>query len=115
MTDRRVVYSTEQGTSNKLHKANKPQKTVKTPVGAGSKQGVRICYERKGRGGKVVCVITGLPLAGEALKALSKKLKAALGTGGAAKDGNIEIQGDHRQKLLALLEKDGFKVKLSGG
>jgi len=109
VTDRRVVYSTEQG------KSNKPQKARKTPVGAGSKQGVRICYERKGRGGKIVCVITGLPLASEALKALSKKLKAALGTGGAAKDGNIEIQGDHRQKLLELLEDQGFKAKLSGG
>jgi len=109
MNDRHVVYSTEQG------KSNKPQKAGRTPVGTGSKQGVRICYECKGRGGKIVCVITGLPLAGEALKALSKKLKAALGTGGAVKGGNIEIQGDHRQKLLTLLEKEDFKAKLSGG
>lgn len=50
-----------------------------------------------------------------ALKKLGKTLKAQLGTGGAIKEGNIEIQGDHREKLLELLEKQGIKAKVSGG
>jgi len=49
------------------------------------------------------------------LKVLQKELKSQLGTGGAVKDGCIEIQGDHREKLLLMLEKKGFKAKLSGG
>ncbi len=108
MTDRHVVYSTEQVIGKKRPGRGKAAK----PPGS---QGVRICYERKGRGGKVVCVVTGLPLDTAGLKALSKRLKAALGTGGAVKDGNIEIQGDHRPRLMALLEREGFRPKFSGG
>ncbi len=108
MTDRRVVYSTEEVIEKK-----RPGRG--TPAGPSGRQGVRICYERKGRGGKVVCVVTGLPLAGDALRLLAKRLKAALGTGGAVKGGNIEIQGDHRPKLMTLLEKEGFRPKFSGG
>lgn len=111
MTDRRVVYSTEQGKTNAEAKPGR-SKPVARP---GTGHGVHICYERKGRGGKIVCVITGLPLAAAEMKALSKRLKASLGTGGAVKDGNIEIQGDHRERLLALLEKEGIRAKLSGG
>jgi len=109
MADRRVVYSTEQAITRKP--ARRSGVTKQPPAG----QGVRICYERKGRGGKVVCVVTGLPLDAGALRALSKRLKAALGTGGAVKDGHIEIQGDHRPKLMALLEREGFRPKFSGG
>jgi len=117
----RLVYSSEHGqiekampTSNKRKKKNtaSPQtQAIKNP----SKQGVRIRRESKGRGGKSVCVIDGLPLDNEGLKALQKKLKAQLGTGGAVKDSCIEIQGDHREKLLELLAKEGYKAKLSGG
>jgi translation initiation factor 1 len=121
MPDRVLVYSSETGLVNKSSqptskkkkggKKTSPASAIKNPA----KQGVRIQRESKGRGGKSVSVITGLTLDVSALKDLGKKLKAQLGTGGAIKDGNIEIQGDHREKLLDLLEKAGFKAKISGG
>lgn len=76
---------------------------------------VRIRRETAGRKGKGVTTLSGIPLADAELKALVKKLKKVCGTGGALKDGVIEIQGDHRDKLKAELEKQGFKVKLAGG
>ncbi|TXS92820.1 translation initiation factor Sui1 [Parahaliea maris] len=76
---------------------------------------VRIQRETKGRGGKAVTVVRGLPLAGAELKALAKALKQHCGVGGAIKDGNIEIQGDQREAIRSKLEKKGFTVKLAGG
>lgn len=76
---------------------------------------VRVGRETKGRKGKAVTVITGLPLEGSELKALAKKLKARCGTGGTIKDGVIEIQGEHRDVLVGELEKLGYKVRRSGG
>jgi len=76
---------------------------------------VRIRRETSGRKGKGVTTITGVPIAKDELKTLAKKLKKVCGTGGALKDGVIEIQGDHREKLKAELEKQGFTVKLAGG
>lgn len=74
---------------------------------------VRISREVKGRGGKEVTVISGLPEL--QLKALSKTLKSACGTGGSCKQGNIELQGDRRQQAQRLLQDKGFTVKLAGG
>jgi translation initiation factor 1 len=76
---------------------------------------VRIQRETKGRGGKAVTVVRGLPLAGEELKALAKALKQRCGVGGAVKDACIEIQGDQRATIKAELEKQGYTVKLAGG
>jgi translation initiation factor 1 len=76
---------------------------------------VRLKRETKGRGGKGVTLIDGLPLQDEALLALAKQLKNKCGTGGTVKDGVIEIQGDHRTQLQSLLEAQGYKVKLAGG
>lgn len=118
---KRLVYSTEDGQigkamqPSKLGKKKALKKTSGSAIKNPAKQGVRICRESKGRGGKSVCVIVGLPLNNVELKVLHKKLKTQLGTGGAVKDGCIEIQGDHREKLLQLLDKEGFKAKLSGG
>ena len=75
----------------------------------------RVRRENKGRGGKTVTTITGVPLAEDALKELATTLKKRCGTGGALKDGVIEIQGDHVELLLAELTKHGFKAKKSGG
>ena len=76
---------------------------------------VRVRREVKGRRGKTVTVITGVPLAGAELRSLAGELKRRCGTGGAAKDGVIEIQGDHRDALVAVLRERGYAVKLAGG
>lgn len=76
---------------------------------------VRIHRETKGRAGKGVCVITGLPLRDDQLKELAKKIKQHCGTGGTVKDHTIEIQGDQREKIKLLLESLGHTVKLAGG
>lgn len=76
---------------------------------------VRIRRETAGRKGKGVTTVSGVPLAEAELKVLGKKLKKLCGTGGALKDGVIEIQGDHRERLKQALEQEGFRVKLAGG
>ena len=75
----------------------------------------RIRRETGGRGGKTVTTISGLPLADAALAALAQRLTAACGTGGTMRDGTIELQGDHRAQLPALLAKEGIASKLAGG
>ncbi|MDW5378490.1 translation initiation factor Sui1 [Halomonas sp. HP20-15] len=76
---------------------------------------VRIRRETSGRKGKGVTTVHGVPLVHDELKALAKTLKKRCGTGGAVKEGVIEIQGDHRQVLKAELESRGYTVKLAGG
>lgn len=76
---------------------------------------VRVGRETKGRKGKGVSLVTGVPLDGEALKKLAKELKQKCGTGGTVKDGVIEIQGDHRDMLIELLQARGWTVKRAGG
>jgi len=76
---------------------------------------VRLRRETKGRGGKAVTIVDGLPLAGAELKTLARALKQKCGVGGAIKDGNIEIQGDQRDALQTELEKRGYTVKRAGG
>ena len=80
-----------------------------------AQQTAAIRRETKGRGGKQVTVIMELQLTSEDMKKLGKQLKQKCGTGGAIKDGNIEIQGDHRQKVAAELQKLGYKTKFVGG
>ncbi|MEM5790269.1 MAG: translation initiation factor Sui1 [Syntrophobacteraceae bacterium] len=115
-SDRGIVYSTEHGRI--CPDCGKPVgecacRRVKTaPAGDGV---VRIRRETKGRKGKGVTVITGVPLDESALKEFGKQLKAKCGAGGTVKDGVIEIQGDHRQLLMEELKKRGWVVKLSGG
>jgi len=76
---------------------------------------VRVGREVAGRSGKGVSVITGLPLAGDELEELATRLKKLCGAGGAVGDGTIEIQGDHRDRLVAELQKLGYEAKRSGG
>jgi translation initiation factor 1 len=74
-----------------------------------------VARETKGRGGKGVTVITGVPLAGEELARLVAELKKRCGSGGTLKGGTIEIQGDHRDQLVAELAQRGWKAKKAGG
>jgi translation initiation factor 1 len=76
---------------------------------------VRVERQIAGRGGKAVSVITGLPLAENALAELATRLKKLCGAGGAVKDGNIEIQGEHRDRLVAELVRLGYEARRSGG
>lgn len=76
---------------------------------------VRIGRETKGRKGKGVTLITGVPLAEEELKALASRLKQLCGTGGTVREGVIEIQGDQRDRLVQWFEQQGYKVKRAGG
>jgi translation initiation factor 1 len=76
---------------------------------------VRVSRATKGRKGKGVTLITGVPLKDADLKTFAKKLKAACGAGGALKGDVIEVQGDHRDKLIPLLEAKGWTVKRAGG
>ncbi|HEY1192018.1 MAG TPA: hypothetical protein VGE74_30590 [Gemmata sp.] len=85
------------------------------PPGPKKLHTVKLSRETAGRKGKGVTVVSELPLNEDALKELATKLKNACGTGGTAKDGRIEIQGDHRDKLQQELEKLGYKVKRAGG
>jgi translation initiation factor 1 len=82
------------------------------PVGDGN---VRVSRETKGRAGKGVTVVKGLPLDATALATLGKQLRTACGSGGTAKDGTLEIQGDHVERVMELLKSQGFAVKRSGG
>ena len=75
---------------------------------------VRVSRETKGRGGKAVTLVRGLALDPVALAALGKQLKAACGTGGTVKDGVVEIQGEHRDRVLLVLQAQGFVVKRTG-
>jgi len=88
----------------------KQQQPVKTGDGI-----VRLGRETKGRKGKGVTLVSGVPLDEAGLKALAKELKQLCGTGGTLKDGVIEIQGDQRDKLLPILQQKGWTVKRAGG
>lgn len=77
---------------------------------------VRVSRETKGRGGKAVTLVRGLPLPPDDLAALAKRLRTACGSGGTVKDGVIEVQGDHAERLVALLAAEGqWVVKRAGG
>ncbi len=76
---------------------------------------VRVGREVAGRGGKAVSVISGLPLAAADLEALASGLKRLCGAGGSVREGIVEIQGDHRDRLVAELRRLGYDAKRSGG
>jgi translation initiation factor 1 len=114
--DHGIVYSTEYG--KMCPSCGKPVAECvcrqKSPIRAGDGI-VRVGRETKGRKGKGVTVITGVPLDDAGLKELGKQLKAKCGSGGTIKDGIIEIQGDHRDALLEELKNRGWVVKRTGG
>jgi translation initiation factor 1 len=80
-----------------------------------NQQDLRIQTTRSGRKGKTVTMITGFQHKPETLSQLLKQLKSQCGSGGTVKDNSLEIQGDHKQKLLETLTKIGYKAKISGG
>jgi translation initiation factor 1 len=111
-----LVYSTESGRMCPDCRQPIAQCACRKAVAPPTDGVVRVFLETKGRGGKGVTVVRGLGLAEPELAAIGKKLKAACGVGGTAKDGVVELQGDHRDRVLALLPELGFRnVKKAGG
>jgi translation initiation factor 1 len=111
-----LVYSTDTGRT--CPGCGHPVKQCCCSTGKSRQQGdgvVRISRQTKGRKGSGVCLITVVDLGGTELKNLAKQLKKKCGSGGAVKNGVIEIQGDHREVLVDALIKLGFKTKLAGG
>jgi len=104
--DGRIVYTTGIG------RVASPPAKKQVPLGDGI---VRVRRETGGRGGKTVTTIRGVPAAESALKEIAGELKRLCGTGGTVKDHVIEIQGDHRDKIVSALTQRGYTVKLAGG
>jgi translation initiation factor 1 len=103
----RPVYSTTDGD---LRKARPQHGNESHPPGR-----VKVRRETAGRRGKAVTTISGVPVRDDELKALAGRLKKRCGVGGSAKDGVIELQGDHRDAVVEVLRAEGYDVVLAGG
>jgi translation initiation factor 1 len=108
----RVTYCTICGQPYKYCRCDQPSGEAKFKKNDGI---VYIMRDRKHRGGKTVTVISGVPVSSDALAALAQQLKKLCSSGGTIKDGTIEIQGDHCDKIQAKLTELGYKVKRTGG
>lgn len=104
-----IMYSTDP-TFDFEEENNSPQERVPN-----NQQDLRVMLDRKNRGGKAVTLVTGFRGTEEELEQLAKLLKTKCGVGGGAKEGEIIIQGDFRDKVVLMLQKEGYKVKKSGG
>ena len=116
-SDRGLVYSTDMGRvcpecRRPSEQCRCEQKAASKIVGDGT---VRVGRQTKGRKGKGVTVVTGLPLGQAELEKLARELKKKCGSGGTARDGVIEIQGEHRDALVEELVRRGYSAKRSGG
>ncbi len=105
----RVVYSTN---PDYRYEEEEQEVVMSLPP---SQQKLYLSLDKKQRKGKRITLITGFVGNEDDLKNIGKRLKIACGSGGSVKDGEILIQGDFREKVKTMLEKEGFKVKLSGG
>ncbi len=111
-----LVYSTSQG--QMCPKCRQPvghcgcSRAQTVPKGDGV---IRVGRETKGRKGAGVTIVRGVPLAGDELTALAAQLKRQCGAGGTVYDGVIEIQGDHRDKVIEALQRPGWTIKRAGG
>lgn len=110
-----LVYSTEGGRMCPACRQPVAACTCRNAAAPAGDGVVRVGRETKGRGGKTVTLVRGVPAAPDALAALGKRLRAACGTGGTHKDGTIELQGDHVERVVALLQAEGHRVKRTGG
>lgn len=105
-----TVWSSEHGDVRK--QGSQPAHVKSLPP---NQQTAYLHRETKGRGGKAVTLVKNLRLSEEDMKVLAKKLKAACSSGGTVKGEQIEIQGEHREKISEFLHALGYKVKIAGG
>ena len=110
MPNNKTVWSSSQGDLRKKDQPSAYSKSLPP-----QQQTIYLHRESAGRGGKAVTLVKNLVLSAEEMKSLAKKLKQECGTGGTIKDGVIEIQGEDRERIAALLSKLGYKVKIAGG
>jgi translation initiation factor 1 len=108
MADRDLVWSSDGGDRRR---ARSPQAKAAPPAGGR----VKVRRETGGRRGKTVTTVSGVPLDDDGLRALAGRLKKRCGVGGSAKQGVIELQGDHRDTVVAVLRAEGYDVVLAGG
>lgn len=114
----RVVYSTDTGRVSTCPDCGQPYKSCRCADSTSARKSdgiVRVMRDRKRRGGKTVTVIDGVIGTEAELTTLAQQLKKLCGSGGTVKDGTIEIQGDHCDKVQAKLTDQGYKVKRAGG
>lgn len=104
-----MVYSTNP--DYEYQSAEEPQEQTLTP----EKQNLKVWIDRKQRGGKVVTLVTGFVGTDEDLEQLGRMLKSRCGVGGSAKDGQIIVQGEHRDRVMELLIAAGYRCKKAGG
>jgi translation initiation factor 1 len=104
----KVVWSSTDGD---LRKARDPEPRASATAGGR----VKVRRETGGRRGKTVTTVSGVPLRDDGLRELSGRLKKRCGVGGSAKDGVIELQGDHRDTVVEVLRGEGYDVVLAGG
>lgn len=112
-----LVYSTEGGRMcpvcrQPLNACTCRVAAQAAPAGDGV---ARVGRETKGRGGKAVTLVRGLRLDAAALAAVGKRLRTGCGSGGTVKDGVVEVQGEHVERVIGLLTSEGYKVKRAGG
>ena len=110
MSNNKTIWSSSDGDLRKKEQTTSHAKSLPP-----QQQTVYLHRESSGRAGKAVTLVKKLILSEDDLKALAKKLKQECGTGGTVKEGVIEIQGEHREKIADVLQKLGYKVKIAGG
>ena len=106
----RTIWSSDQGDLRKAQTAARRVKSLPP-----HEQTIYLHRDSKGRGGKTVTLVKKLLLSEEEMKELATTLKQVCGSGGTVKDGVIEIQGEHREKIAEALQKMGYRVKIAGG
>ncbi len=120
MSNNKTVWSSENGDLRKTPSPRPPLRGAsRSPEGregvAANQLTVYLHRESAGRGGKAVTLVKNLVLPAEEMKSLAKRLKQECGTGGTIKNGMIEIQGEHRERIAGVLSKLGYKVMIAGG
>lgn len=118
MPSDRLVYDTDRGRLDRCATCGRRLESCRCSRPSTARAGdgiVRIRRERKGRGGKTVTIVSGLPGDPATLAELAARLKRLCGAGGTLAGGDVELQGDHRERLAAHLAQLGYRVKLAGG